>query len=63
MERYDKDGYQPDKHTNLVQFFQVITVEDNTLNFIAYDVLGEERDQFTITKDFKTNKKTWLRQK
>lgn len=63
MERYDKDGYQPDKHTNLVQFFQVITVEDNTLNFIAYDVLGEERDQFTITKDFKTKKKTWLRQK
>ena len=57
MERYDKDGYQPDKRTNLVQFFQVITIEDNTLNFVAYDVLGQERDHFTITKDFKTNKR------
>ena len=63
MERYAKDGYQSDNRTNLVQFFQVITVENNTLNFIAYDVLGQERDQFTISKDFKTNKRTWLRKK
>ena len=63
MDRYRKDGYQPDKRTNLVQLFQVITVEDNTLDFVAYNVRGEEHDHFTITKDFKTNKRTWLRNK
>ena len=63
MELYDKDGYQPVKRANMVQLFQVITIEDNTLNFVAYDVLGQERDHFTITKDFKTNKRTWLREK
>ena len=63
MELYDKDGYQPVKRANMVQLFQVITIEDNTLNFVAYDVLGQERDQFTITKDFNTNKRTWLREK
>ena len=54
---------QPVKRANMVQLFQVITVENNTLNFVAYDVLGQERDHFTITKDFKTNKRTWLREK
>jgi 3',5'-cyclic AMP phosphodiesterase CpdA len=63
MNAYLEDGYQTDQLAQNTQFFQVITIEENTLNYTAFDVLGQEHDRFTITKDFQTNKRTWLRQK
>jgi hypothetical protein len=36
----------------------VITIEENTLSYVAYTVLGDEYDRATITKDFATGKKT-----
>ena len=36
----------------------VITIEDNTLEYIAYTVLGDEYDRAIITKDFVTGKKS-----
>ena len=57
MKSYSSDGYQPDKAAEQIQFFQVITIEDNKLTYIAYTALGEEYDRAVITKDFKTGKK------
>ena len=37
---------------------QVINIENDTLTYVAYTVLGEEYDRFTITKDFESGKKT-----
>jgi len=58
MQSYAAEGYRPDKTAEQIQFFQVITVEDNTLTYVAYTTLGEEYDRATITKDFTTEKKT-----
>ena len=55
---YKSQGYQSDKTAEQTQFFQVITIEDNTLEYIAYTVLGDEYDRATITKDFATGKKS-----
>lgn len=41
-----------------VQFFQVISAEDNKLNYKAYSTTGELYDEATISKDFKSGKKT-----
>ncbi len=57
METYIDDGYQPDKTAEQTQFFQVITVEEDTLTYVAYTALGEEFDRAVITKDFKSGKK------
>ena len=57
MKAYAVDGYQRDKAGEQTQFFQVITVEDNTLTYVAYTALGEEYDRAVITKDFETGKK------
>ena len=54
---YSKEGYQLDKSAEQTQFFQVITVEDNKLTYIAYTALGEEYDRAEIIKDFDTGKK------
>jgi hypothetical protein len=35
----------------------VITIENNTLEYVAYTALGEEYDRALITKDFITGKK------
>jgi hypothetical protein len=35
----------------------VITIENNTLEYVAYTALGEEYDSALIAKDFKTGKK------
>ncbi len=57
IESYSSDGYQNDKTAEQTQFFQVITVEENTLTYVAYTVLGEEYDRAVITKNFETGKK------
>lgn len=57
MKEYAVDGYVPDKSAEQTQFFQVISIEDDTLSYVAYTVLGEEYDRATITKDFTTGKK------
>ncbi len=57
MEGYSVDGYKSDKTAEQTQFFQVITIGDDTLTYVAYTALSEEYDRVVITKDFKTGKK------
>lgn len=58
IDSYKAEGYRPAKTADQTQFFQVITVKNNTLTYVAYTALGKEHDRATITKDFKTGKKT-----
>lgn len=57
LESYSIDGYNPDRTAEQTQFFQVITIADDTLTYVAYTVLGDEYDRAVITKDFETGKK------
>ena len=57
MKAYSKQGYQLDQAAEQTQFFQVITIENNTLTYVAYTALGEEYDRAVITKDFRTGQK------
>ena len=57
MQTYKADGYRSDKTAEQTQFFQVITIKDNTLSYVAYTALGDEYDRAIITKDFSTGKK------
>jgi hypothetical protein len=57
IQAYKADGYRSDKTAEQTQFFQVITIKDNTLSYIAYSALGDEYDRAIITKDFSTGKK------
>ena len=57
IKTYKPDGYRQDKAAEQTQFFQVITVEDDALVYVAYTAVGEEYDRAKITKDFKTGKK------
>ena len=57
LKGYEKDGYQSVKSGEQTQFYQVITVEDNQLTYVAYTALGDEYDRAIITKDFTTGKK------
>lgn len=57
MKTYEEQGYQLDNAAEQTQFFQVITIEDNKLTYVAYTTLGDEYDRAEITKDFKTKKK------
>lgn len=63
MKTYLAEGYQLDKAAEQTQFFQVITVKDQTLTYVAYTALGEEYDRAVIIKDFKTNTKELGRKK
>ena len=58
MQAYKSQGYRSDKTAEQTQFFQVISIEDNTLSYVAYTVTGGEYDRATITKDFATGKKS-----
>lgn len=58
MKTYAAEGYQRDKGAEQTQFFQVITIENNKLTYVAYTALGEEYDRAVIVKDFKTGRKT-----
>jgi predicted phosphodiesterase len=57
MKAYTKQGYQLDKAAEQVQFYQVITVDQDQLTYVAYSVLGEEYDRAVITKNFKNGQK------
>jgi len=57
LESYADEGYQLDQPANLKQFFQVINIENDTLTYVAYTVLGDEYDRAVISKDFGTGTK------
>ena len=40
------------KNTTNFYFFQVITIEDITLSYVALTEMGDEYDRATITQDF-----------
>ncbi|MDC3132628.1 metallophosphoesterase family protein [Flavobacteriaceae bacterium] len=63
MKLYLADGYKSDKTAEQTQFFQVITVADDKLTYVAYTALGEEYDRTVIKKDFNTGKKELLQNK
>lgn len=60
IETYSKEGYQLDKSAEQTQFFQVITVDEDKLIYVAYTALGEEHDRAVITKNFDTGKKKFF---
>ena len=57
MKLYTAQDYKLDKAAEQTQFFQVITIENNRLTYVAYTTLGEEYDRMVIQKDLKTGKK------
>ena len=57
LKNYIKQGYQLDKSGNYVQFFQVVTIDQNKLTYVAYTATGNEYDRFEIIKDFDTGEK------
>lgn len=63
MEAYSVDGYQRDMIGEQIQFYQVITVDNETLSYVAYTALGDEYDRAVIKKDFKTGKKQLVQKK
>ena len=56
-EGYVDDGYRSDKISHLVQFFQVITIDQNKLTYVAYTATGKEYDRAVIIKDFESGEK------
>ena len=58
IKNYQADGYESDKLGEQIQFFQVISVENNKLIYNAYTTLGILYDKAIITKDFSTGRKT-----
>ena len=52
-----KNGYELDKAAQFIQFFQVITIDDNKLTYEAYTATGKEYDRFVIVKDHQTGTK------
>lgn len=59
MKTYSREGYLPDRTAEQTQFFQVITIEDDALTYVAYTALGEEYDRAVIIKNFVTGRKEW----
>lgn len=57
LKSYIKNGYQLDKSGNYVQFFQVVTIDQNKLTYVAYTATGKEYDRFEIIKDPDTGEK------
>ena len=57
MKGYAVDGYSRDKKGEQTQFYQVISIEGETLTYVAYTVLGDEYDRAVIVKDFSTGRK------
>ena len=54
---YNKDGYLLDKSAQYIQFYQVITIDDNQLTYLAYTSTGQEYDRAVIKKNFETGTK------
>ena len=55
---YENEGYTADKLGEQIQFFQVISIENEQLVYKAYTATGKEYDKAVITKDFLTGIKT-----
>ena len=60
-EGYVKDGYKSDKISHLVQFFQVITIDEDKLTYVAYTATGKEYDRIVIAKDFESGEKKFYK--
>ena len=60
-EGYVKDGYKSDKISHLVQFFQVITIDEDKLTYVAYTATGKEYDRIVIVKDFESGEKKFYK--
>ena len=58
LDDYKADGYLSNKIGEQTQFFQVISIENESLIYKAYTALGDEYDMAIITKDFTTGIKT-----
>ena len=58
INNYQLDGYKNDKLGEQTQFFQVISINEETLTYKAYTVLGDEYDTAIIKKDFSSGIKT-----
>ncbi|MFC1761213.1 fibronectin type III domain-containing protein [Planctomycetota bacterium] len=58
LESYAEKGLQTLRKGEQTQFFQVISVDGNKLTYQAYTAAGELYDAATISKDFKSGKKT-----
>ena len=54
---YKSDGYAVDILKEETQFFQVISVNNDKLTYIAYTALGDEYDKAIILKDFTSGDK------
>ena len=57
INNYKVDGYEVDILAENTQFFQVISIENEKLTYIAYTALGDEYDKAVITKDFNSGEK------
>ncbi len=54
---YKSDGYEVDILKEETQFFQVISVNNDKLTYVAYTALGDEYDKAVILKDFTSGDK------
>ena len=57
MYKRQVDVYEVDILAENTQFFQVISIENEKLTYIAYTALGDEYDKAVITKDFNSGEK------
>lgn len=57
MESFIPKGLKTIRNGEGIQFFQVISVDNNKLNYKAYSTTGELYDEAIISKDFKSGKK------
>ena len=55
-----ENGYGLDKAAQFMQFFQVITIDENKLTYVAYTATGKEYDRVVIVKDHKNGTKRFL---
>lgn len=57
LKSYEAEGYRLKKSAEQTQFFQVISIDDDTLTYVAYTALGKEYDRAVIKKDFESGRK------
>ena len=61
LKDYVKQGYQLDTSGQYIQFYQVISIDQNKLTYVAYTATGDEYDRAEIVKDFNTGKKEFFK--
>ena len=60
LKEYELQGYQRDNQGVNTQFYQVISIENDSLTYIAYTTLGKEYDRAIIKKDHSNGKKVLI---